>query len=74
MKQKSGGGRKSGGGPILISKDNRAGGKESLLESSPGDAYYNNPNVSTSPGKLISLLPNMESVCTGSFDQICFPF
>lgn len=46
MKQKSGGGRKSGGGPILISKDNRVGGKESLLESSAGDAYYNNPNVS----------------------------
>jgi len=46
MKQKSGGGRKSGGGPILISKDNRPGGKESILESSAGDAYYNNPNVS----------------------------
>lgn len=41
MKQKSGGGL-----PILISKDNRPGGKESLLESSAGDAYYNNPNVS----------------------------
>lgn len=45
MRQKSGGGRKSGGGPILISAGNRPGGKESVLETSPGDAYYNNPNV-----------------------------
>ena len=47
MRQKSGGGRKSGGGPILISAGARPGGKEAVLESSiTGDAYYNNPNVS----------------------------
>lgn len=46
MRQKSGGGRKSGGGPILISAGNRQGNKDgNLLESITGDAYYNNPNV-----------------------------
>ena len=47
MRQKSGGGRKSGGGPILISAGNRQGSKDgNFLESITGDAYYNNPNVS----------------------------
>lgn len=46
MRSGKGGGRKGGGGPILISTVQRTGGSTASLEASAGDAYYNNPNVS----------------------------
>lgn len=41
----------------MISAGNRPGSKENLLDTSAGDAYYNNPNVSAK-SKLKSKLKN----------------
>lgn len=49
MRQKTGGGRKgTGGGPILLTPgaSSRTGSSAATQETSTGDAYYNNPNVS----------------------------
>lgn len=40
----------------MISAGNRPGTKESVLETSAGDAYYNNPNVSERKREKIEFL------------------